>query len=112
VSSIGSPFFALAGILNNILSPLAVRSDSFIKNYGDFIELLKSVDLRGQEILVSFDVVSLFTNIPVYEALLVFRSRLDNDNTLTELSVRKVEAIMEFLDVCLRTTYIKRDDGF
>jgi hypothetical protein len=104
VSSIGSPCFALTGFLNNILSPLAGRSDSFVKNYGHFIKLLKLVNLRGQEILVTFDVVSLFTNIPVYEALLVFRNRLDNDNTLAELSVLNMEAIMELLDGCLRTT--------
>jgi hypothetical protein len=43
VSSIGSPWFALAGFLNNILSPLADRPDSFLKNYSHFIELLKAV---------------------------------------------------------------------
>jgi hypothetical protein len=75
--------------LNYILSFLAGRSNSFVKNYGHFIELLKSVNLRGQDILVNFDVVSLFTNIHVYESLLVFRSRLDNDNIFAELSFLK-----------------------
>jgi hypothetical protein len=77
----------LAGFLQIILSPLAGRSDSFVKDFGHFIELLKSVNLRGLDILVSFDVISLFTNVPVYEALQVIRSRLDNDNNLAELSV-------------------------
>jgi hypothetical protein len=112
VSSIDSPCFALGGILNNILSHLAGKSDSFVKYYVHFIELLKSVILRGQDILVSFEVVSPFTNIPVYGDLMVIRSRLDNENTLAEQSVLKVEAIMELLDVCLRTTYFQEDDGF
>jgi hypothetical protein len=73
---------------------------------------LKSVNLRGQDILVSFYVLGLFTNVPVDEALQVIRSRIENDNTLTEPSVLKVEAIMELLDVCLRTTYFEGDDGF
>jgi hypothetical protein len=89
VSSIGSPCFALAGFLNNILSFLAGKSESFVKNYCHLVELLKSVNLRGQDILVSFDEVSLFTNIPVYEALLVIRIRLDNDNILAEPFVLK-----------------------
>jgi hypothetical protein len=55
---------------------------------------------------VSFDVVNLFTNVPVYEALQVIRNRLDNDNILAELSV------MELLDVCLRATYFQGDNGF
>jgi hypothetical protein len=96
----------LAGFLQIILSPQAGKSDSFVKDSGHFIELLKSVNLRGQDILVSFDVVNLFTNVPVYEAHQVIRSRLDNDNKLAERSV------MELLDVCPRTTYFQGDDGF
>jgi hypothetical protein len=44
-------------------------------------------------------VVSLFTNVPVDEDLKVIRSRFDNDNTLAEPSVLKMEAIKELLDV-------------
>ncbi|PNF20028.1 hypothetical protein B7P43_G05946 [Cryptotermes secundus] len=112
VSSIGSPCYALAGFLQEIRSLLAGRSGSFVKNSGHFIELLKSVNLRRKDKLACFDVVSLFTNVPVDEALQVIRSRLNNHNTLAERSVLKVEAIMELLDVCLRTTYFQRDDGF
>jgi hypothetical protein len=45
VSSIGSPCYALAGFLHKILSPLAGRSESFVKNSGHFIQLLKPVNL-------------------------------------------------------------------
>jgi hypothetical protein len=112
VSSIGSPCYALAGFLHKILSPLAGRSESFVKNSGHFIQLLKPVNLRRQDTLVSFDVVSLFTNVPVDEALQVINNKLTNDNTLAERSILKVEAIMELLDVCLRTTYFQVDDRF
>jgi hypothetical protein len=105
VSSIGSPYYALAGFLHKILSPVAGRSESFVKNSGHFIQLLKPVNLQRQDTLVSFDVVSLFTNVPVDEALQVIRNKIENDNTLAERSILKVEAIMELLDVCLRTTY-------
>jgi hypothetical protein len=102
----------LAGFLHKILSPQAGRSNSFVKNSGHFIELLKPVDLQKQDIFASFDVVSLFTNVTVDETLQVIRVRLENDNTLTERSVLKVDAIMELLEVCLRTTYFNVDDGF
>jgi hypothetical protein len=45
VSSIGSPCYALASFLHKTLSPLAGKSESFIKNLGLFIQLLKSVNL-------------------------------------------------------------------
>jgi hypothetical protein len=102
----------LAAFLHKKRSPLADRTDSFVKNSGHFIEFLKSVNLRGKEILVSFDVVRLFTNVPVDEALQDIRSRLDNENTLAEPSVLKVEAVKELLDVCLRTTLFQDDVGF
>jgi hypothetical protein len=75
---------------HKILSPLTGRSESFVKNSGHFIQLLKPVNLPRQDTLVSFDVVSLFTNIPVDRALQVIRNKLVNDNTLAERSIFKV----------------------
>jgi hypothetical protein len=100
VSSVGLTCCALAGFLHKILSPLAGRSEFFIKNSGHFIQLLKPVNLQRQDTLISFDAVSLFTNVPVDEALQVIRNKLINNNTLAERSILKVEAIMELLDVC------------
>jgi hypothetical protein len=110
VSSICSLCYALAGFLHKILSPLARKSESCIKNLGHFIQLLKPVNLQSQETLISFDVVNLFTNVPVDGALHVIRNKLHNDDMLVERSVLQVKAIMELLEVCLRTTYFQVDD--
>jgi hypothetical protein len=74
--------------------------------------MLKSVNLQTLDPLVSFDVVSLFTNVPVDETLQVIRYKLHNDSTLAEPSVLQVEAIMELLEICLRTTYFHVDEKF
>jgi hypothetical protein len=71
---------------------------------------LKPANLQRQDTLVSFDVVSLFTNLSVDEALQVIRNKLVYDTTLAEWSSLKVETIMELLDVCLRTTYFQVAD--
>jgi hypothetical protein len=112
VSSIGSPCYVVAGFLHKILSPLAGKLESFIKNSGHFVRLLKSVNLQYSDTLISFDVVSLFTNVPVDEALRVIRNKLHSDDTLVERSALQVEAIMELLEVCLRTKYFQVDDKF
>jgi hypothetical protein len=83
-----------------------------LKNSGHFIQLLKSVNLQSPDTLVSFDVVSLFTNVPADEALQVISKELRNDDTLAERSVLQAEAIMELLEVCLKTTYFQVDDRF
>jgi hypothetical protein len=54
----------------------------------------------------------LFTNVPVDESLKVIRNKFHNDDTLAEWSVLQVKAIMELLEVCLRTTYYQVDDKF
>jgi hypothetical protein len=106
VSSIGSPCYALVGFLRKIVCPLAGKSESFVKNLGHFVQLLKSVNLQSSDTLVSFD-VSLFTNVPVNEDLQVIRNKLHNNDTLAEPSVLQVEPIVDLLDVCLRTIYFE-----
>jgi hypothetical protein len=105
VSSVGFPCCTLAGFVHKIPSSLAGQSESFVKNPGNFLQLLKYVILRYLNTLVSFDVLSLFANVPVDDALQVIRNKLHNDDTQTERSVLQVEAIMDLLEVCLRTTY-------
>jgi hypothetical protein len=65
---------------------------------------LKSINHHSLDILFSFD-VSLFTDVPADEALLVIRNKLRNDYTLVERSALQPEAIIKLLEVCLRTTY-------
>jgi hypothetical protein len=82
---------------------LVGQSQSFVKNSGHFIELLKPIKLHPIDTLVS-----LFTNVPIDEALQVIRNKLQNDKTLTKRSSLDVGAIMELLEVCLKTTYFQR----
>jgi hypothetical protein len=57
-------------------------------------------------------VVSLFANVPVDEALQVIGNKLHINDTLAERSALQAEAIMELLEVCLKTTYFQLDDKF
>ena len=67
-----------------IFSPLAGHTASFIKNSAHFTELLRQRQLKEEEIMVSFDMSSLFTKVPVDEALTVIEKRLNADKTLPE----------------------------
>jgi hypothetical protein len=71
VSSTDSPSYALTGFLKKILNPVARILESFIKNSGHFVRLIKYVNLQSPDSLIRFDNVSLFTNVPVDEALQV-----------------------------------------
>jgi hypothetical protein len=95
-----------------MLSPLTGKTESFVKNSGHFVQRIKSLDLQSSEIMVSFDIVSLFTIVPVNEALHVIKERLKDDTTLEERSALPVESMMELLEVCLKTTYFQVGDKF
>jgi hypothetical protein len=58
MTSVGSLCYALADFLRKILSSLARKSESLIKNLAHFVQLLKSVNLQSLDTLVSFDVIN------------------------------------------------------
>ena len=53
----------------DILGPLVGQTDSFVKNSQHIASELISLELEEDDILVSYDVVSLITNTPVKESL-------------------------------------------
>jgi hypothetical protein len=66
-----SPCYALAEFLHKILSPLAGNTGSFVKDSEHFIKSTEDINLQNERYLASFDIVSLFTNVPMEEVLQV-----------------------------------------
>jgi hypothetical protein len=62
-------------------------------------------NLQSLNTLISF-YVSLFTDVPVYEALQVIANKLRSDDALADRLGPQVVAIMELVEFSLRTTYI------
>ena len=71
VASRGSPTYNTARHLTKILHPLVGRTPHHITNSSQFVDIIKDLKLSQSDILVSFDVVSLFINIPTKEACLI-----------------------------------------
>ena len=69
ISGIGSAPHKIARVMAKPLSKaLGTISGSHLRNSTELIEQLKNIDMRGKK-LASFDVKSLFTNVPVDGAL-------------------------------------------
>ena len=58
-------------------------TNSYIKNSNHFIEKM-SIKLDEKDLLVSFDIQSLFTKVPIDEALSRLAIQLECDDTLEE----------------------------
>ena len=60
-----SPTYNLSKFLATLLSPLVGESPSAVRNSRDFVSFVSSLRPDPDEVLVSFDVVSLFIKVPI-----------------------------------------------
>ena len=74
--------------------------------------MMGNAHVESDEILVSFDVSSLFTNVPVDEAISVIHGRLREDKTLGDRTILSPEQIAELLEMCLKSTYFSYGGSF
>ena len=105
VSFINFPLYNLSQFLCKLLSPLVGNTEFTVKNSYEFVHFKNSIVLKKNECMVSFDVVSLFTNIPVELAKKVIFDLLNEDYTLcncTDLTMDDIEITLNF---CLNNTY-------
>ena len=62
--------------------------------------------------MVSFHVTSLYTAIPIDQALLIIRDLLEHDEKLADRTLLSPRQILDLLDILLRTTYFKFNGDF
>jgi hypothetical protein len=69
VSTIGSPTYGLAKHLAGLLGSHLGLTSHHVKNSEDFAQTLDTLHVGSKDILVNFDVISLFTRVPLNDAL-------------------------------------------
>jgi predicted GIY-YIG superfamily endonuclease len=112
VSSIGSIAYGAARVVAEILAPLVGNTKHHIKNSHHFVETIKNIKIPPGWTMISYDVKSLFTCIPIEEALIAARKRLTKDKTLSKRTPLTAERTLKLLEYCLTTTYFQYRDEF
>ena len=97
VSDINTSTYNLAKFLSKLLSPLR-QSDHNVRSTKDFIQNIKRENIPTSYKMVSFDVKSLFTDVPLDRTINIILKRIYDDNELI-ISILRNE-IKELLLLC------------
>ena len=102
VSNIGTATYHLLKYLAEVLSPLS-ESEYTTKNTEHFVEKTKKEHKPNDHLLVSLDVKSLFTNLPLDETIEIILNRICEKNEIST-DITKSE-IKELLNLCTKSVH-------
>jgi len=110
VSQIDDPSYKICKELTDILNPLDMNGESYIKDTYHFKETIRNVDIIEGDRMGTLDVVGMFPNVPVKKTLEITREKLMKDESLSERTEWSVDDIMKLLEISIET-YFKTIDG-
>ena len=87
------------------IKPLVGGSSHHVQNNKDFIQSIEDIQLKPAECMMSFDVESLFTSVPIQPSIAIIKKLLEEDKNLHQGTIMTVNQISCLLEFCLTTTY-------
>nr|XP_049602429.1 uncharacterized protein LOC125984529 isoform X1 [Syngnathus scovelli]XP_049602430.1 uncharacterized protein LOC125984529 isoform X1 [Syngnathus scovelli] len=119
VDSIGSVTYNLSKALTEIIKPLLGLTDRHCKNSKQLATELTHVKVQKDEMLISHDVISLFTKTPTHATIHIVHDRLSADRTLkkrTNLTAQDITQLLHFIATSTyfqyRNTIYRQKEGF
>ena len=106
VAFINSPLYNLSKYVAKLLEPLVNTNGLSLKNSFEFVKKIAMLDIDSNKRMVSFDVVSLFTKIPVNLAKDVILKLLQNDDNLNTRTCLNMTELTIAINLCLDNTYL------
>ena len=105
-----STLYNTSKYLANILSPIQNSNSFSVSNSAKFAKEMANTTIDDDEIMASFDVVSLFTAIPVDGACEQIRNKLMKDKTLQYRTNLSIDDIITLLRFTLSNNYFTYKD--
>ena len=110
-SFIGSALYNTSKFLTSILTPLQNGNGFSVPTSSKFVDEISNIDIQDDEIMLSFDVVSLFTAIPVKKACDYIQTKLDCDESLHLPTNLDTTDIISLLNFVLSNNYFVYNDS-
>ena len=102
VSNINAPTFKVAKFLSEIINKILGCNLYHVRDSWSFCNFIRGVKVPAGYIMVSFDVISLFTNTPVDLVIKAIENRWDEIESLSPLPKTEFVSTMKLI---LNTTY-------
>ena len=112
VSCVNSLAYDLSAYLSDLLSPLTDLTSHTVPNSTSFVQEISSLSIHADETMVSFDVESFFTNVPIESALNAALQRLSAASSLPARTSLSPSQITHLLGLVLRATYFSYNGSF
>ena len=108
ISNIGTATYQIAKHLASLLSPLS-KSDFTVSSTNEIVETLKQTKVPDDCELVSFDVASLFTSVPLEYTIDITLRKIYNDKLInTEIPKKEMK---ELLLLCTKNVHFTFGDN-
>ena len=89
------------------MSPLTGKSEYTLANSAHFVSTVSNETILDNEIMVSFDVESLFTNVLIDATVQAALQKLENDPSFADSTTPTPAQIADLLTFALRSTYFQ-----
>ena len=103
VSYSGSPLYNLNKYIANNLKTDVKDENNNAKNSTTFSNYVRNVPIEDDEIMVSFDVTSLYTNIPIIDTLNIIKDYVHSDGQFTRKTAIPQEKFLDLVNLVLTT---------
>ena len=103
-SCIGSPCYEISKHLASLLK-LLYNKDHTVKNSKEFVDFVTTQRVEKDEQIVSFDVTSLFTSIPVDLALEIVKFELESTDAWSEHTKLTAKQIYDLVKFVLKNSF-------
>ena len=90
ISSINFPTYKLARFLSDILVKVVGKTNSYVKDSWSFYDDMKDIIIPNNYKMISLDVVSLFTNVPLELVSEIINEKWSDISTYTKLTKSEI----------------------
>ena len=101
----GSPLFNLNKYIANILKSYAKDENNNANYSTTFSNYIRNVPIEDDEIMASFDVTSLYTNIPIIDTLNIIKDFVNNSDQFTRKASILQDKFLDLVYLVLTTTW-------